>query len=91
MPADFVQLPNSKGLRDAGRAYVRKPIADDLPPVLDIAADRGRLFNTILEIERQGMALLQDGEGGAEPPYGGPEHGIQHHQKQHAGPPRCRR
>jgi hypothetical protein len=37
------------------------------------------------------MALLQDGEGGAEPPYGGPEHGIQHHQKQHAGPPRCRR
>lgn len=61
-PGNFVQLPTAKTYGPLAGAYVRKPIADDLKPVLDVAADRGRLFNTILEIERQGMALFKMGK-----------------------------
>jgi len=62
MPADFVQLPNSKGYGPLAGAFVRKAIADDLMPVLDVATDRGKLMNTILEIERQGMATFKMGK-----------------------------
>lgn len=62
MPADFVQLPNSKGYGPLAGAYIRKPIADDLMPVLDVATDRGKLMNAILEIERQGMATFKMGK-----------------------------
>jgi hypothetical protein len=62
MPADFVQLPNSKGYGPLAGAFIRKPIADDLMPVLDMAADRGKLFNSLLEIERQGMAVFKMGK-----------------------------
>lgn len=62
MPADFVQLPNSKGYGPLAGAYVRAPIADDLMPVLDVATDRGKLMNAIIEIERQGMATFKMGK-----------------------------
>lgn len=62
MPGDFVQLPNSKGYGSLAGAYVKAPIASDLMPVLDIATDRGKLMNTILEIERQGMATFKMGK-----------------------------
>jgi len=62
MPGDFVQLPNSKGYGALAGAYVKKPIADDLMPILDVATDRGKLFNAALEIERQGMAVFKMGK-----------------------------
>ena len=62
MPGDFVQLPTSKGYGPLAGAYVKAPIASDLMPVLDIATDRGKLMNTILEIERQGMATFKMGK-----------------------------
>ena len=61
-PADFVQLPNSKGYGPLAGAYVTKPIADDLRPVMDVNTDRGKLLNTIVEVERQGMALFKMGK-----------------------------
>jgi N12 class adenine-specific DNA methylase/uncharacterized protein YqiB (DUF1249 family) len=62
MPDDFVQLPNSKGYGMLAGAFVRKPIADDLKPILDLATDRGKLLNTILAIQRQGMASFKMGK-----------------------------
>jgi len=61
-PADFVQLPNTRGYGPLAGAFVRKPIADDLRPVMDVSTDRGKLLNTILEIERQGMATFKMGK-----------------------------
>ncbi|OPY13028.1 MAG: hypothetical protein A4E69_01867 [Syntrophus sp. PtaB.Bin138] len=62
VPADFVQLPNTKDYGPLAGAYVRKPIADDLRPVMDINTDRGKLLNTIVSIERQGMAAFKMGK-----------------------------
>ncbi len=62
MPGDFVQLPNSKGYGPLAGAFVQAAIADDLMPVLDMATNRGRLMDTILEIERQGMAIFKMGK-----------------------------
>lgn len=62
VPADFVQLPNAKGYGPLAGAYVKVPIADDLRPVLDIAADGGKLLGTLVSIERQGMAAFKMGK-----------------------------
>ena len=62
MPDDFVQLPNSKNYGALAGAFVRKPIADDLMPIMDISMDRGKLMNTLLSIERQGMAGFKMGK-----------------------------
>lgn len=61
-PADFVQLPNTKGYGPLAGAFVAKPIADDIRPVMDVATDRGKLLNTIVSIERQGMAAFKMGK-----------------------------
>jgi len=61
-PADFVQLPNTRGYGPLAGAFVKKPIADDLRPVMDVNTDRGKLLNTVLEIERQGMAAFKMGK-----------------------------
>lgn len=61
-PADFVQLPNTRGYGPLAGAFVKKPIADDLRPVMDVNTDRGKLLNTVVEIERTGMAAFKMGK-----------------------------
>ncbi|MEN6421335.1 MAG: diguanylate cyclase [Smithella sp.] len=62
-PDNYEQLPNSKGYGPLAGAYVLKPIAADLKPVMDaIGNDHGELFKTILSIEKQGMAAFKMGK-----------------------------
>ena len=61
-PEDFVELPNTRHYGPLAGAFVAKPIADDLKPVMDITADQGALFNTMLQIHREGMAYFKMGK-----------------------------
>ncbi|HPX31374.1 MAG TPA: hypothetical protein PKW92_09850 [Smithella sp.] len=61
-PVDFVELPNTRNYGPLAGAFVAKPIADDLKPVMDITADQGALFNTMLDIHRKGMAYFKMGK-----------------------------
>lgn len=62
-PADFVQLPTTKGYGDLAGAYVRKSIADDLLPLTSsVVGGRGDLFGALAKIEQQGVALHKMGK-----------------------------
>ena len=63
VPEDFVQLPTTKTYGPLAGAFIRKPIADDIKPLVDaLAKDRGKIFNTLMSIETQGMALFKMGK-----------------------------
>lgn len=62
VPDGFVQLPTDKHYGPLAGAYVMRPIADDLRPVIALSTDKGRLLNTIVEIEAQSMALFKMGK-----------------------------
>ena len=68
-PTDFVQLPTTKGYGDLAGAYIRKPIADDILPLLSsTAGGRGTLFGALAKIEQQGVALHKIGKVALNPP-----------------------
>jgi len=62
MPPDFKQLPNDKHYGKLAGAFVRTPIADDLMPILSLSSDKGKLFNAMIEIHGQGMAIFKIGK-----------------------------
>ncbi len=62
VPSDFKKLPNDKHYGDLAGAFVRAPIADDLRPILSLSTDKGRLFNTMVEIHGQAMAIFKIGK-----------------------------
>lgn len=61
VPKEFVQLPTTKTFGPLAGAYVRKSIADDTLPLISstIGANKGKLFNSLVQIETQGMALFK--------------------------------
>jgi hypothetical protein len=61
-PEDFIQLPTSKTYGPLSGAFVRKPVANDLMPLMNSMKDRGHLVETLVNIEEQGMALYKMGK-----------------------------
>jgi len=62
VPKEFTQLPNVKTYGPLAGAYIRKPIADDLVPIIKGWQNRGKLFESLVAIEQQGMALFKIGK-----------------------------
>lgn len=63
VPEDFVQLSESKHYGPLAGAFVRKPIADDLKPVLgQIDQDTGKLARLFWEVEQQSVAAFKMGK-----------------------------
>jgi len=62
VPREFTQLPNTKSYGPLAGAYVRRPIADDLKPLMGAMTDRGALFQTLVDIESQAVALFKMGK-----------------------------
>ncbi len=59
LPPDFIQLPVSKTYGPLSGAFVKKPIADDLMPIMNSIKNRGKLFETLVNVEQQGMAYFK--------------------------------
>lgn len=59
VPEEFVQLPSTKSYGPLAGTFVRKPIADDLRPIMGSTKEWGSLVNTLLSVEQQGMALFK--------------------------------
>lgn len=63
IPEDFVQLPNSKPYGDLAGAYVRKAIAQDIMPVVDIpTAVHSETIRTLINAEKKAMAIFKVGK-----------------------------
>ena len=62
VPKDFVQLPTTKTYGPLAGAFVRKPIADDLKPIMSWSDDLPKMYRTLVEIEQKGMALFKVGK-----------------------------
>jgi len=62
IPKDFAQLPNIKTWGPLAGAYIRKPIFDDIVPLMKNWQNRGALFEQFVKIEQQGMALFKMGK-----------------------------
>jgi len=62
MPEDFVQLPTTKTYGPLAGAYVKKPIADDITPIMGAMQDKAKLWRTLVSVETQGMALFKIGK-----------------------------
>lgn len=70
IPSDFKQMPTEAQYGPLAGTFIRKPIADDIIPLISstIAAHRGHLFHTIVNIETQGMALFKATHVALNPP-----------------------
>ena len=68
IPEDFVQI-NGRSYGPLDGAYVRKPIADDLTPVLgQFTESMGKAAKTILEVSNMAMAAFKMGKVALNPP-----------------------
>lgn len=67
-PKDFVSLPTTRSYGPLAGAFIRKSIADDLKPVVSSFENQGRLFQTLMSIEQQGVALMKLGKVATNPP-----------------------
>jgi hypothetical protein len=72
VPADFIQLPDSKAYGDLQGAYVRKEIANDIVPVYSVSLGEleglGRIWNKAGKAFDMGMTLFKVGKVALNPP-----------------------
>jgi hypothetical protein len=60
VPEDFFQLPTTKSFGPLRGAFVRKPIADDIMPLVSgTLGHRGKIFDTLLSVEQKGVAVFK--------------------------------
>lgn len=61
VPFGYKQMPMDEGYGPLAGAYIRKPIADDLLPLMtSTAIHRGDLFGALVKIEQEGMVLFKE-------------------------------
>ncbi|MEE9573045.1 MAG: hypothetical protein V3W20_08360, partial [Candidatus Neomarinimicrobiota bacterium] len=69
VPDDFKAMPVLKSYGELSGAYIRKPIADDILPLIGTKfGERGDLFGTFAKVEQQGVALHKMGKVALNPP-----------------------